>query len=217
MSNIKTKISRFGIMWELVIIDDRMHVLVKDVLKYFGMARGSQGSIKDTVQDQENDIKYLSGEQVRDFKHIKAKCNVISRKGLGDFIDTRTGEQAKKGVELERWIDDMSRNLKCTPEIWDVDVKAPMIFVTDEKYLPIYDPAPEKEPDLFDVMKDQEINDLKKLAHLQSDRIDALEKRVKELEKEVRQTALKSVIHTEGEKKMIDADQFMNIIQGLVK
>jgi hypothetical protein len=198
VENKMIKKANFEIEWEIVSIGGKPYLLLKDLLKYFGYSTSSQGAFIDQVKDK-NKIM-LSGEPTKSMTHITGRGWIVDQKGLTDFVKSRKGtDKYFPGVKLVNWLSDVKDAIKN-----DIPVPGESL---------IGPPAPRKNPDLFDIAKDQEIEELKKVAHLQSDRIDSLEKRIQELEKKLKDNAFGQVVKSDGEKKLIDADAFIHLLQ----
>lgn len=194
-----TRRFRFNKIWEMVMVDGQVMILVKDVLDYFGYSKSSQHTITNVIS--EDDKMILVGSATKDMKHAKGRAMVITVSGLMEFVHNKLqGDRKEKGKELIKWI-------KSTA--------IPEMKRLAEKEGVIDDPAPENAPNIFDMIQEQEINDLKKVVVLQSERIGKLENTVQKLEQMVRSERMERMVKKVDGKTMVDADTMINFLKGI--
>ena len=190
MNQVKKYI--FGEMeWEVVFKEGKTYFLLKDVLKYFGYQPSSQGSVIDHIQ-LKNKVMLSGGDIMQQLTHITGRGWIINHAGIKEFVKYKKGtDKHQTGVILVNWI----KTVQMQKE---------------------FQPKPEQ-VDLMDFIHEEEIIALKKVVVNQSERIDALEKRIQELEKQIRQDQMKSMITEDSEKQMIDANAFMDMLKKAVR
>lgn len=196
--NIISKRFRFNKLWEILMIDGQVYLLVKDVLPYFDLSPKSQGTVKEGAG--EGNSMVIKGQAVRDLKHATSKALIINVEGLKNFISTMGATRKQKGQELIQYI-----NGHAKPELmvqWKKKF-GNMVMVDD---LPFNDP-PQDDPDMFDMIRELEVAELKQ-------KVVDLEKRVADLEKAIKQDRLESMIESKDGKQVIDADALIKFLKG---
>lgn len=184
---------KFRRMWEIVMIDGKIHFLVKDMLPYFGFSDRSQQSVRSSVADSR--IKVLTGEPVRDLKHAHGRAMVVTTDGLIEFINNREprSDRSRELIQFmyETIIPEMER-------LWEKKIGE-----MPDHQIKLF-PAPETD----DVM--QLIQEMK-------DRIESLEKQVRTQQNEIMQLqetpSIASSVHQEDGRMMVDADAFIKSIK----
>ncbi|AYP68792.1 hypothetical protein BpsM61_00018 [Bacillus phage vB_BpsM-61] len=187
--NIKSKRFKFKGIWEILIIDSAVHFLVKDVLKVFGYASSSQGTLVKSVD--KSDIMFLSGDSVKDLTHVKSRSMVINKAGLMQFVHSRTGERLERGIEVIEWV-----NEKVIPEMNKLNGKESVYH--------------EPEMNLFDLTTDEQLEQLKNENMKMRELIDSCMERIDAMEKSIK-PSLDAAVNSEG---MINVNDLINHIRG---
>lgn len=101
--NTISKRFRYNKMWEIVMVDGQVYFLAKDVLTYFGFSASSQQTIRNTVDADQ--ITILTGEPVRNLKHVSNRAMVITYLGLEQFINKKlSGMELQKGLDFVSYV-----------------------------------------------------------------------------------------------------------------
>lgn len=198
---------RFHGYWEIVMVDGQVHFLVKDILHHFGYSESSHGIVTSVIQ--EDDKMILRGDQLKDIKRVKGRGLVINKAGLIQFIHHRLEGKIHhtKAINFLAWVHD-----KVIPEM-------KRITEVDKEI----EPGQESEkPNLFDVVLEQKVENMNEIMKGQSETIQAMQKtiqkhwkRIQELEMQIKQNRMGKAVHTEGGRKMVDVDEFIQYMQGM--
>lgn len=196
---------RFKRMWEVVAIDGQVYFLVKDILDYFGFSPKSQGTIKNVVSEADRMI--ITGDPVRNLKHISGRAMVVNRYGLSDFVSKKLkGDRKQMGMEFLDYI-----ATTIVPEmgkLWQKEQKA-------------HPDAPQpKQSDMFDLMHDQDVDQLQKTVKVQKMKIevmqnqmDKMDKRITKLEKNIKDQKMGDMISHDGDDIMINANKMIKFLE----